>query len=149
LQGQNRVFVDWTRAETPEHVIVTLDSPGSDELGRAGLPGAVDNHFWERFGGALMLTLVQGGLDAATIEAAGSGNNNATSNQAALGFVYAAQSNGQSVANTALENTINIAPTLAKNQGDTASLIVAHDLDFSDVYSLRIDNAGTGGGYGG
>jgi type IV secretion system protein VirB10 len=74
MQGQTRVFVDWTRAETPDHVLVTLDSPGSDELGRAGLPGAVNNHFWERFGGALMLTFVQGALDAATIEAAGQGN---------------------------------------------------------------------------
>jgi len=148
LQGQNRVFVDWTRAETPHHVIVTLDSPGTDELGRGGLPGAVDNHFWDRFGGALMLTLVQGGLDAATIEAAGSGNNNSTSNQAALGFVYAAQSNGQSVANTALENTINIPPTLTKNQGDTVALIVAHDLDFSDVYSLQVNSSVTGNGYG-
>jgi type IV secretion system protein VirB10 len=149
LQGQNRVFVDWTRAETPDHVIVTLDSPGTDELGRGGLPGAVDNHFWDRFGGALMLTLVQGGLDAATIEAAGQGNSNSTTQQAGLGFVYAAQSNGQSVANTALENTINIPPTLTKNQGDTVALIVAHDLDFSDVYRLQINNAGTGGGYGG
>ena len=148
LQGQNRVFVDWTRAETPHHVIVTLDSPGTDELGRGGLPGAVDNHFWDRFGGALMLTLVQGGLDAATIEAAGNGGSNSTSNQAALGFVYAAQSNGQSVANTALENTINIPPTLTKNQGETVALIVAHDLDFSDVYSLQVNNAGTGGTYG-
>ncbi|WP_234729604.1 type IV secretion system protein VirB10 [Acidocella facilis] len=149
LQGQNRVFVDWTRAETPDHVIVTLDSPGTDELGRGGLPGAVNNHFWDRFGGALMLTLVQGGLDAATIEAAGKGNNNSTTNQAALGFVYAAQSNGQSVANTALENTINIPPTLTKNQGETVALIVAHDLDFSDAYRLQINNTGTGGGYGG
>ncbi len=149
LQGQNRVFVDWTRAETPDHVIVTLDSPGTDELGRGGLPGAVDNHFWERFGGALMLTLVQGGLDAATIEAAGNGNNNSTSNEAALGFVYAAQSNGQSVANTALQNTINIPPTLTKNQGDTVALIVAHDLDFSDVYRLQINNVGLGDGNGG
>jgi type IV secretion system protein VirB10 len=147
LQGQNRVFVDWTRAETPDHVIVTLDSPGSDELGRAGLAGAVNNHFWERFGGALMLTLVQGGLDAATIEAAGQGNSNSTTQQAGLGFVYAAQSNGQSVANTALENTINIAPTLSKNQGDTVSLIVAHDLDFSNVYELQV--SGTGGANGG
>jgi type IV secretion system protein VirB10 len=146
LQGQNRVFVDWTRAETPDHVIVTLDSPGSDELGRAGLPGAVNNHFWERFGGALMLTLVQGGLDAATIEAAGQGSSNSATQQAGLGFVYAAQSNGQSVANTALQNTINIAPTLSKNQGDTVSLIVAHDLDFSSVYQLQI--SGTGGGNG-
>jgi type IV secretion system protein VirB10 len=147
LQGQNRVFVDWTRAETPDDVIVTLDAPGSDELGRTGLPGAVDNHFWDRFGGALMLTLVQGGLDAATIEAAGQGNSNSTTQQAGLGFVYAAQSNGQSVANTALQNSINIPPTLTKNQGDTVSLIVAHDLDFSNVYRLQV--GGQGGGNGG
>lgn len=149
LQGQNRVFVDWTRAETPDHVIVTLDSPGTDALGRGGLPGAINNHFWDRFGGALMLTLVQGALDAATIEAAGNGSSgNSTSNQAALGFVYAAQSNGQSVANTALENTINIPPTLTKNQGETVALIVAHDLDFSNVYSLQVNNSGTGVGDG-
>ncbi|MDE2320256.1 MAG: type IV secretion system protein VirB10, partial [Rhodospirillales bacterium] len=149
LQGQNRVFVDWTRAETPDHVIVTLDSPGSDELGRAGLPGAVNNHFWDRFGGALMLTLVQGGLQAGTLAAAGNGNSNSTSQQAALGFVYAAQSNGQSVANTALANSINIPPTLTKNQGDTVSLIVAHDLDFSSVYRLRLDDTGAETGNGG
>jgi type IV secretion system protein VirB10 len=149
LQGQNRVFVDWTRAETPDHVIVTLDSPGSDELGRAGLPGAVNNHFWDRFGGALMLTMVQGGLQAGTLAAAGNGNSNSTSQQAALGFVYAAQSNGQSVANTALANSINIPPTLTKNQGDTVSLIVAHDLDFSSVYRLRLDNTGAETGNGG
>jgi type IV secretion system protein VirB10 len=149
LQGQNRVFVDWTRAETPDHVIVTLDSPGSDELGRAGLTGAVNNHFWDRFGGALMLTLVQGGLQAGTLAAAGNGNSNSTSQQAALGFVYAAQSNGQSVANTALANSINIPPTLTKNQGDTVSLIVAHDLDFSSVYRLRLDDTGAETGNGG
>ena len=148
LQGQNRVFVDWTRAETPQHVIITLDSPGTDELGRSGLPGAVNNHFWGRFGGALMLTLVQGALDAATIEAAGNGSSNSTQQQAALGFVYSAQSNGQSVANTALQNTINIPPTLTKNQGDTVGLIVAHDLDFSNVYTLQVSgpaSLGNGG----
>ena len=148
LQGQNRVFVDWTRAETPGHVVITLDSPGTDELGRSGLPGAVNNHLWDRFGGALMLTLVQGALDAATIEAAGNGSSNSTQQQAALGFVYAGQSNGQTVANTALQNTINIPPTLTKNQGDTVGLIVAHDLDFSNVYKLEVSNSvsfGNGG----
>lgn len=145
LQGQNRVFVDWTRAETPDHVIITLDSPGSDELGRAGLPGAVNNHFWDRFGGALMLTFVQGALNAAVIEAAGQ-SSNSTTQQAGLGFIYAAQSNGQSVANTALENTINIPPTLTKNQGDAVSLIVAHDLDFSNVYKLEVTAADLGNG---
>ncbi len=148
LQGQNRVFVDWVRAETPEHVIVTLDSPGADELGRGGLPGAVDNHFWQRFGGALMLTLVQGALDAATVTAAGNGDNNSTSGQAALGFVYAAQSNGQTIANTALQNSINIPPTLTKNQAETVALFVAHDLDFSDVYKLQVNTQTAGGSNG-
>lgn len=137
VQGQERVFVLWTRAETPKHVVISLNAPGADELGRAGLPGAVDNHWWQRFGGALMLTLVEGSLNAGTALAANSGSG---SNEAALGFVYGAQSSGQQVANTALENTINIPPTLRKNQGDTVSVFVAQDLDFSSVYDLRISN---------
>jgi type IV secretion system protein VirB10 len=136
VQGQERVFVLWTRAETPNHVVISLNSPGADELGRAGLPGEVDNHWWKRFGGALMLTLVQGSLNAGSALAAnsGSGNNNA----ATFGFVSGAQSSGSQVANTALENTINIPPTLRKNQGDTVSVVVAQDLDFSAVYRLKL-----------
>lgn len=137
VQGQERVFVLWTRAETPKHVVISLNAPGADELGRAGLPGEVDNHWWQRFGGALMLTLVQGSLNAGTALAANSGSG---SNQAASGFVYGAQSSGQQVANTALENTINIPPTLRKNQGDTVSVFVAQDLDFGAVYGLRTSN---------
>ena len=137
VQGQERVFVLWTRAETPKHVVISLNAPGADELGRSGLPGAVDNHWWQRFGGALMLTLVQGSLNAGTALAANSGGG---SGEATAGFVYGAQSSGQQVANTALENTINIPPTLRKNQGDTVSVFVAQDLDFGSVYDLRISN---------
>jgi type IV secretion system protein VirB10 len=143
LQGQDRVFVLWTRAETPNHVVISLGSPGADELGRAGLPGAVDNHWWQRFGGALMLTLLQGSLNAGTALAANSGSGN--NNEATMGFVYGAQSSGNQIASTALENSINIPPTLTKNQGDTVSVFVAQDLDFSAVYKLKLAGAGNGG----
>jgi len=41
------------------------------------------------------------------------------------------------VASIALENSINIPPTLYKNHGDVVSIFVARDLDFSSVYDLK------------
>ena len=57
-RGQNRLFVLWNRAKTPKGVIVTLASPATDALGRAGVDGYVDTHWWERFGSALLLSIV-------------------------------------------------------------------------------------------
>lgn len=137
VNGQDRVFVLWDRAETPAHAVITLASPGTDELGRSGLHGKVNNHLWQRFGGAIMLSLLQGSLQVATALAASSGGNTST-------FLGGFQSNEQQLPNTALQSTINIPPTLIKNQGDNISIFVAKDLDFSDVYDLRITQAQDG-----
>ena len=61
-QGIERLFVVWTRAETPQGVVIDLDSPATDPLGRSGLEGDVERHFWQRFGGALLLTTVDGAI---------------------------------------------------------------------------------------
>jgi type IV secretion system protein VirB10 len=37
----------------------------------------------------------------------------------------------------ALENSINIPPTLYKNQGERVAIFVARDLDFRGVYGLE------------
>jgi type IV secretion system protein VirB10 len=50
-RGQRRVGIIWQRCETPQHVLVPLDSGATDALGRPGISGEVDNHFWDRFGG--------------------------------------------------------------------------------------------------
>ena len=125
-QGQNRLFVLWNRAETPNHVVITLGSPAADALGRAGFDGQVDTHFWARFGGALMLTFVDGAFGAATSLASQHGG------------TYLNFGSGQGAATEALENTINIPPTLRKNQGEVVAVMVARDLDFSQVYALRM-----------
>jgi len=47
------------------------------------------------------------------------------------------ESAARDVASIALENSVNIAPTLYKNHGDVVSIFVARDLDFSSVYDLK------------
>ena len=125
-EGQNRMFVLWNRAETPNHVVITLGSPAADALGRAGFDGQIDTHFWARFGGALMLTFIDGAFGAATSVASQHGGT-------FLNF-----GSGQGAATEALRNTINIPPTLRKNQGDVVAVMAARDLDFSGVYALRL-----------
>jgi type IV secretion system protein VirB10 len=42
----------------------------------------------------------------------------------------------QEAGSIALENSINIRPTLYKNQGEHISIFVARDLDFRGVYDV-------------
>jgi len=131
-QGQARIFVNWTRVETPRGVIINFDSPGTDPLGGAGVEGYVDNHFWQRFGGAIMLSLIDDIATAAT--AAALSDNKSGGNQ--INFSTTNQSR-QDMAAEALRNSINIPPTLYKNQGERVSIYIARDLDFGDVYELK------------
>lgn len=124
--GQARIFVLWTRIKTPHGVIINIDSPGTDPLGGSGLPGYVDTHFWERFGGAIMLSLLDDGL-AYIAKSSGHQVNNYENSQA----------NTQNLASETLRNTINIPPTLYINQGTRINIYVAKDLDFSEVYDVH------------
>lgn len=129
VQGQDRLFILWDRAVTPENVAIDLASPAADQLGRAGVSGAVNNHFMERFGAAIMMTIIGGSMQVAA-NAAESGSGNSY-------FEYLNSSTDQ-IANTTLEHTIDIPPTLTKNQGDNVSIFVARDLNFSNVYKLSV-----------
>lgn len=132
-RGQARIFVVWNRIETPTGVVVNLDSPGTDALGRSGHGGYVDTHFWERFGGAIMLSLID---DVGTYVANEASSSGSGGNQIQFGGTAEAAKNASSIA---LENSINIPPTLVKHQGDHINVFVARDLDFRGVYDLKAD----------
>lgn len=125
-QGSSRLFVLWSEARTPTGVVIPLASPGTDELGRSGLSGQVNRHFWQRFGAAMLITVVDGAVQAAALSAQ-SGNN---------AIIYSPTTSGD-IVEEVLKGTIAIPPTVTKAQGDRIQVLVARDLDFRSVYELR------------
>ncbi len=135
-QGQTRLFMLWDRVKTPSGIVVDLSSSATDPLGGSGVEGYIDTHFWTRFGGAMMLSLID---DTAAYIAAKESNDNT------VRFESTSDAS-QNMAAEALKNTINIPATLSKNQGDRVGIFVARDIDFSPVYKLAVKQQQAQGG---
>ena len=122
--GQSRVFVIWTRVIRPDGVTVQISSPGGDSLGGGGLTGEVNTHFFARFGGAILLSVLNAGVAAVS---------RAPTTQIAIGSPAAAA--GAAAAATFPQGS-EIAPTIKVEQGSLVTIFVARDLDFSAVKSV-------------
>jgi type IV secretion system protein VirB10 len=132
-QGQGRVFIVWNEARTPTGVVVQLASPGTDELGRNGLPGFVDTHFWDRFGAAILISVIDGAMQAIAAR------QQSGTNVGSGGGVVLGPQGSRDVITELLRSTVSIPPTVIKNQGERIQILVARDVDFRSVYALRAD----------
>lgn len=124
-QGQARVFVVWTEARTPSGVVVRLDSPGTDPLGRSGLDGEVNRHFWQRFGAAALVSTI-GGLVQSEVQSSSHG-----------ATVVLNPTASEDVLTEILRSTISIPPTIRVRNGARIQVLVARDIDFRPVYELE------------
>lgn len=126
--GSAQLFVIWQEVKTPNNVIIPLDSGSTDELGSAGLSGYVDNHFWDRFSNAIFLSMIRdfSGAVASRLSEQASSDTENTREQS------------EAIAQTVLEQMGDIPPTIYKNQGDKVGIFVSRDVDFSQVYELKI-----------
>jgi type IV secretion system protein VirB10 len=129
--GQSRMFVMWTELRTPDRLKIPLvDAQVVGQLGEAGIDGWVDTHFWERFGNAMMLSTVQ--------DVAAAAANSAPSKNRNTDYTENSRAAAAEMAKTALDNSINIPPTIYKNQGDIIGIMTGSDIDFSGVYRLKL-----------
>jgi hypothetical protein len=120
-QGASRIFIVWNRLIRPDGVSVSLGSPAVDDLGRGGLGGKVNRHFLQRFGGAILLSVLTGGISAVT-QSLSRGSTVVVSNSNEATSLAGQASRGG-----------DIAPTIKTLQGATVRIFVARDLDFSAV----------------
>lgn len=131
-QGKARVAVLWSRIETVKSVSISLDSPATGQLGEMGIGAKVNNHYWTRFGGAIMLSIIQDGFSALSThlekEKENENGNTTVSNTT---------STAEGMAEEILKNTINIPPTATVNQGAMINIMVVRDIDFGGIYKLK------------
>ncbi len=124
-QGASRLFVLWTRMIRPDGVSIELASPATDDLGRGGIGGKVNRHFLQKFGGAILTSVLTGGISAATASLSGGST-----------ILVGSAGQASNLASQATQNA-DIPPTITTRQGATVRVFVARDLDFTRVGPAR------------
>lgn len=131
-----RVAVIWDRVVTPNGIDVTMASPGVDNLGGAGHPGHLDEHWVRRISSAMLISLF---ADAFKYGAAKNGPPSTTLANGPFGAStqspyesYTAQTL-QGLAAQAAQRSANQPSTVAINQGTVVNVYVARDVDFTGV----------------
>jgi type IV secretion system protein VirB10 len=126
-QGQRRIFIVWDQIQMTNGVKVTLNSPGSDAIGRSGIAADyIDRHFFERFGSGALLSVL--GAFSATSGVNGQDQYNSMSQ-----YRTNVAGSFQQAANQTLQQDMQQNTTLQTNQGAEIKIFVAHDLDFYRV----------------
>ncbi|MGZ8298125.1 MAG: TrbI/VirB10 family protein, partial [Allosphingosinicella sp.] len=120
--GQKRALINWTRLIRPDGVTMAIGSPTADTLGRGGVRGKYNGHFFQRFAGAILQSALDLGANVASRTAAG-------------GVVVALPGSTQNVGQS-LQSS-RVVPTLTVPAGTSISVFVARDLDFSTAGGRR------------
>ena len=94
------------------------------------MSGTVDYHWWQRFGNALIFSLIDDGFNFGITKAQdASGGTNFYSNSSQT---------TQKIVEEAMRTAGDIPPTLTRNQGSRISIVTARDLDFRPVYGFSL-----------
>jgi len=128
-QGGRRVFVLWSRIRTPRGVVIALDSPGTGPRGAVGLTGRVNSRFWQRFGAAILVSLVDDVANAAVLASADD-----IDAEIQIGNGAA----GAGVIESVLAQTLDIRPTVEVDAGSAVAIHVSRDLSFASVYEAPV-----------
>ena len=95
---------------------------------RGGDPNPSAAALRERFGAAILISVIDGSLQA--LAASQRNDSGGTT-------VQLSPTGSRDVMTEILKNTVAIPPTVVKNQGDRIQVLVARDVDFRPVYALR------------
>lgn len=138
IRGNKRVNIIWSRVIRPDGVDIMIRSPGTSQLGTAGIEGIVDNKYLEVFSSAFLVSAINIavaiGADSiddtestTTTNTDGSTTSSGTAtNEAALTAVDLFGSAAENL----IDGALNINPTITISQGKRVNIFVNRDLIF-------------------
>lgn len=130
-RGQRRLFVTFTRLETPDGCLVRIRAPGADALGQAGLDGEIDRKFFERFAPYVAVAFLDAVMQGAVLAAS-----NAVGRGGGISF-FQFQNAGRQAGREAFAEDMNIPSTLYRNQAEPIVVRLTQDVDLRPCYKLR------------
>lgn len=146
FRGQDRVFIIWTRVIRPDGVDIYVNSPGVDNLGRAGAEGFLDQKYSEIFTGAILTSVIGIGA-AAAVDGLGGGDNiqtttntdgSSTSSGDPVSFATLnAVGNISNVGRSVVDGLLDLRPTITIDQGTRVNVFVNRDLYFPPSITNR------------
>lgn len=121
--GKVRLHAVWDALTTPDGLRVNLGSPSTGALGASGIGGQINNHYGQKVGIPILLSLFRTAIDYRTLNFSGeSGEYQRTGTDAA-----------DDVLSDQIQQYEEIRPTLTKHQGSTIGIMIARDVSFENV----------------
>ncbi|MFM7620082.1 MAG: TrbI/VirB10 family protein [Alphaproteobacteria bacterium] len=139
-RGQARVQIGWTRLIRPDGVSLDINFSASDQFGRAGIPGDVDNRYSSVIANSLLTSILTVGTVAAAQKFIGNANQNATTTVNQNQGITTTTTNATNqaiydVTRTIIDtvgeiitNTMNLDPVIRIPQGTKITIIVNSDI---------------------
>lgn len=138
VRGQARVTINWTRLIRPDGVDATIAFNASDQFGRAGIEGSVDNKYASLItnsiltsvlavGGAIAAERLSGNKQNTTVTNPTSGTTTQTSN-ASSQAIYDVSKTIIDTVGDVIGNTIDMNPVIRVPQGTKITIVVNSDM---------------------
>lgn len=137
-RGQGRVEINWTRLIRPDGVDLAISFNASDQFGRSGIPGEVDNKYTSIVATSLLTSIIAVAATAAAQSLVSDTATTTTTNATQGTTTVTADSTNQAINNVSssiintvsqiVNNALDITPVIRVPQGTRITVIVNSDI---------------------
>ncbi len=143
-RGQGRVEIAWTRLIRPDGVDLTISFNASDQFGRAGISGEVDNKYNATIANSLLTSILAVGATAAAQKLIGGTVDNTTTTNPTQGTttttgsatnqaIYDVSKTITGTVGKLIGDTIDVNPVIRVPQGTRVTVIVNADINIPSM----------------